>query len=368
MPRSTALVVKIVSLTAIGVFAGFAGCGFAPAAPGGAGANGGPLGTGNSSGTGLVGGGAAQNGQGAITGMNCAEVPQQLNKLPPDILLILDRSGSMNASADGTCENNCGANSKWSQTIGAVTQVIAATDTEVNWGLKFFTSPNGGTCGVNNGVEHPIAPNNATTINNTINNATTGGSTPTRVALQAGTTYMSTLTDQNPKFLLLATDGLPNCAPGASMTSDSDMAGAVSAVAAAATAGFPTFVVGVATTSDPTSDQTLSMMATAGGRPRAGTPAYYPVMNQADLVAALNQIVVIAGSCVFTIPPPPNMDTDANHIGVKVNGVEISKDTTHTNGWDYSGTNQVEIFGPRCTEIMNGTATSVQIVFKCIIN
>jgi hypothetical protein len=221
---------------------------------------------------------------------------------------------------------------------------------------------------VNNGVEIPIAANNATAVNNAINGATTGGSTPTRVAVQNGTAYMSTLTDQNPKFLLLATDGLPNCIPGNNDTAASDMTGAVNAVTAAATAGFPTFVVGIATTSDPTSDQTLSMMATAGGRPRAGTPAYYPVMNQADLVAALNQIVVIAGTCIFTIPPPPNNDTDANHIGVKVNGAEIPKDTTHTNGWDYSGTNQVEIFGPSCAAIMNGTATGVQIVFKCIIN
>ena len=54
------------------------------------------MGTGNSSGAGLVGGGAAQNGQGNVTGMNCREVMQPLAKLPPDILIVLDASGSMN--------------------------------------------------------------------------------------------------------------------------------------------------------------------------------------------------------------------------------------------------------------------------------
>jgi hypothetical protein len=148
----------------------------------------------------------------------------------------------------------------------------------------------------------------------------------------------------------------------------SDMAGAVNAVMTAATAGFPTFVVGIATTSDPMSDATLTQMANAGGHPRAGTPTYYPVMNQQDLVDALGQIVVIAGTCIFAIPPPPNNDTDAMHIGVKVDGNELNRDTTHMNGWDYSGAGQVEIFGPSCQAIMNNQVQQVQIVFKCIIN
>ena len=90
MPRSIPLVVKVVlfAVIGLGLGSGFAGCGFAPAAPGGAGANGGPLGAGNASGTGLVGGGAAQNGQGAITGMNCAAVDQPLNRLPPDTVRV----------------------------------------------------------------------------------------------------------------------------------------------------------------------------------------------------------------------------------------------------------------------------------------
>ena len=366
MPRSIALLVIVVMCAA-------GACGFAPAAPGSAGAaaNGGPLGAG-ANGGGLVGGGtAAQSGQANNTGMNCAEVPQPLNKLPPDILIVLDKSGSMNDSADGTCTGNCGANSKWTQTVAALTTVISQTDTTVNWGLKFFASPNGGMCGVNQGADVAIAANNATAVNNAINGQTPGNSTPTRTAVANGAAYLGTVNQPNPKFLLLATDGLPNCTPGCSgntACSASDMTGAVNAVMTAATAGFPTFVVGIATTSDPMSDATLTQMANAGGYPRAGTPSYYPVMNQADLVAALNQIVVIAGTCIFAIPTPPNNDTDAMHIGVKVDGTEIGRDTTHMNGWDYSGTSQVEIFGPSCQAIMAGTVQSVQIVFKCIIN
>src|SRR5262249_1312437 len=202
------------------------------------------------------------------------------------------------------------------------------------------------------------------------NGQTPGNSTPTRAAVAAGSAYMGTVNDANPKFLLLATDGLPNCMPGCSGNTAcqaSDMSGAIQAVTDAANAGFPTFVVGIATTSDPMSDATLTGMANAGGRPRAGSPTYYPVMNQQDLVDALNAIVVIAGTCVFTIPNPPNSDTDAMHIGVQVNGAEINRDTGHSNGWDYTGTNQVTVYGSSCNAIMAGTAT-VAIVFKCIVN
>lgn len=364
MPRSSSLLL-VTALTFT-----FGACTFAPPTAGGAGASsgGGPLGSAASSGTGtgLIGGGGAQTGQGNINGMNCAQVNQQVAKLPPDILIIQDKSGSMNDDpATGMTCNTAGC-TKWDQTTAALTQVVTATDGTVNWGIKFFASPGGGACTVNNGVEVPIAANNSGAVNNAIAGQAPSGSTPTRLAMNAGAAYMATLTDQNPKFILLATDGIPNCIPGNSNNQATDMQGAVQSVADALSMGFPTFVVGIATTSDPSSDATLTAMANAGGKPRAVAPPYYPVMNQQDLVDALNAIVVIAGTCVFTIPPPPNGSTDQQHIGVQVNGTEIPKDTGHTNGWDYLGTNQVQVYGSSCNAIMAGNAT-VAIVFKCII-
>ena len=67
---------------------------------------------------------------------------------------------------------------------------------------------------------------------------------------------------------------------------------------------------------------------------------------------------------------PPNSDTDRAHIGVIVDGKELTKDTNHTNGWDYTSTGMtaVQVYGSTCDAIMNGSAKSVEIVFKCIIN
>jgi hypothetical protein len=39
-------------------------------------------------------------------------------------------------------------------------------------------------------------------------------------------------------------------------------------------------------------------------------------------------------------------------------------------GWEYTSTGMtaVQVYGPQCDAIKNGNATSVEIVFKCIIN
>jgi hypothetical protein len=378
MPRSNALVVTFGLLAAAAY--GFAGCGFAPAGKGAGASSGGPLGTAASSGsgTGLVGGGGNQTGKAAVTGMNCAMMEQPLAKKPPDILIIQDASGSMNNDiTDTNCGNNgCGATSKWAQMTPAINMVVSQTQGTVNWGLKFFADTDA-TCGVGNGVAVPIGANNANAIANALmmrtsaNGGVTNGSrTPTRLAENAGAAYMRGLNDSNPRFILLATDGLPNCAPGNGDTAADDSTGAVMAVADAEAMGIPTFVVGVATSGMGTADTTLSNMANAGGYPRSGSPAYYNVSSTAEFVNVLMTLVGVAASCTFSVPDPPNADTDRAHIGVLVNGTELTKDTNHTNGWDYttSGMTAVEVFGPQCDAIKNGTATSVSIVFKCIIN
>jgi hypothetical protein len=368
-------VVVVVIAVAVG------GCGFAPGATGtgaqGSGNRGGPLGTGASTGAGLVGGGAAQNGNGGNPGMNCASVDNPLNKLPPDILIVLDASGSMNEDSENNdCGGNgCGANSKWALLTPALNQVVMQTQANVNWGLKLFADTDSA-CGVGaNSVAVPVAPNNAAAIATVIanrtdpeGNVTMGSRTPTRAAENAAVAYMNTVQALNPKFILMATDGQPNC-PASGNSSNDDSPGAIMAVANALTAGFPTFVVGISAPAGAANDA-LNGMANAGGYPRMGTPQYYPVTSAAEFVAVLDTLVTIAGTCVFPVPEPPNTDTDRNHIGVKVNGNEIPHDTTHTNGWDYTSDahTAVQIYGPNCDAIEAGTVQSVQVVFKCIIN
>jgi hypothetical protein len=73
-------------------------------------------------------------------------------QLPPDILIVLDASGSMNNDIMATmsCTNGCGATSKWAQMTPAINR-SSGRRRHVNWGLKFFADTDG-TCGVGNGV------------------------------------------------------------------------------------------------------------------------------------------------------------------------------------------------------------------------
>ena len=196
--------------------------------------------------------------------------------------------------------------------IPAITQVVSETEKDVNWGLKFFPDNSGNMCSVTNTAAVPVAPGNGAAVAAAIMGATSanGGvvgynGTPTRNAEAGATMYLQSLTDTGPKFILLATDGLPTCAATAGQGDDS--AGAPGAVDAARTAGFKTFVVGVATGGG-AADTTLSNMANAGGLPRTGTPTYYPVSSSADLAAAIRTLIGVAATCTFQIGPPPTSD------------------------------------------------------------
>ncbi|HSS40785.1 MAG TPA: hypothetical protein VLT58_18610, partial [Polyangia bacterium] len=181
-------------------------------------------GSGGRSGAGTGGSGPALTDGGGLlpppppsVDANCGQVNSPLKVVPPDVLLIQDRSGSMdNDDNDKSCRRaGCGAMSKWSEMTVAVTQVVTTTQATVNWGLKFFADGSDAeACGVLPGATVPIAPNNAGPITTALGNRGAATNTPTRAAVQAGTAYLMSLQDTNPKYILLATDGEPNCADG----------------------------------------------------------------------------------------------------------------------------------------------------------
>jgi hypothetical protein len=315
---------------------------------------------GGSSGTGTgTGSGRAGSSAPNADGPNCGQSQYGLENIPPDLLIILDKSGSMAQQADGTaCPRGGGAcpTAKWPQMTAALEQVVMQTQGTIRWGLKYFA--NNGTCGVDPGAAVPVAPMNAAPIIASIGNTNPGGSTPTRLAEASGAMYLMGLTDPNPKFILLATDGLPNCAPGAP-NGDSDAMGAEQAVLDAAMAGFPTFVVGVGDVTDAVT--TLTQMAINGGRPQVAAPRYYPVSTTADLVAVLGTIGGQITSCSFNLGKVP---PDPNNIAVLGDGKQIPKDPA--NGWSYgAGMTSIQLNGTACDNVKNKTVKNIQAIFGC---
>ena len=298
-------------------------------------------------------------------GPNCGLQQYGLQNVPPDLLIIQDKSGSM---ADDESDNPCGGRnapamcvSKWTDITTGINMVVAQTDTTIRWGLKFFANDNG--CGVNAGAAVPIGPGSGPAIAAAIMATRPGGSTPTAAAVTSGATYLMGLTDPNPKYILLATDGEPNCGAMAAKTSDDDAAGAEAAVSMAAMAGIPVFVVGVGNVASAV--MTLDALAVNGGRPQATEPKYYPAASTADLVAILKTIGGQITSCTFSLgkaPPDPANIAVYAYAGTQSTRLAQSM----TNGWEYgAGMTSIELFGAACDDIKAKTTTDVQAVFGC---
>jgi von Willebrand factor type A domain len=206
--------------------------------------------------------------------------------------------------ADNVCSRGC-TNSKWSLMTTAVTNVLQTTDGSVNWGVKYF--PDNSACDASMPPAVGIAPSNGAPVADSLARTAPGGSTPTRDAITFGTSYLRSLTDTNPKFLLLATDGLPNCPAGcAAMTNPSgsctatdnpnEDAAAEAAVMAAAAHGIKTFVIGIGNVA--TAQNTLNALAISGGEAQTGgATSYYAATDEAAFEIALTNIVNSIAGC-----------------------------------------------------------------------
>jgi von Willebrand factor type A domain len=286
---------------------------------------------------------------------SCGFQDYMLERRPAELLMVLDRSGSMREPA-----NFMTLTSKWDETVPALNETIMKTAATVSWGMKMF--PVGlVACSTTDGVDVPIAANNAPMMLATIaGTMPLGNGTPTRYAIQKAVAHLKATPTNTPRYILLATDGEPNCADG--MTNALvDPDGAVEAIRMAAADGFKTFVIGIATQFGD-ANMTLNRMAEAGGEPRMGDPRYYPVASRAELVNALSLITGKVADCVFPLdklPPSPN------DVAVDVNGMRVNRDPTKMNGWDYTANNMaIQIHGPACEAIKNANA-QVKITFGC---
>src|SRR5262245_25234197 len=314
----------------------------------GGGGNGGASGPGHCSSDTQCGGGLVcdkASGACASSTPGCGQNSFMPRRASGDILLVLDHSNSMqNPTTSGT---------KWTDLLGALDQVVTDTGTQVKWGLEIFPASTSQACTVG-GVDVPPAANNAQNVLSRIHaTQPDGAGTPTREAVRAAGSYLAGLGDGSQKYILLATDGEPNCAVGNPDENASDRDAAVAAVRAVATAGASTFVIGVAISPD--ADTTLSQMAVAGGEARSGMTAYFPAANAHDLEAALAVVARQVALCTFDLmPPPPIGDT----IELTIGGRPFPRNQMHMgDGWDFTnGGKSIALYGAACDAVQAGGA------------
>jgi len=314
-------------------------------------------------GIGLDSGGSGGSLTGGGGESSCGVKSYAREAKPAMVILVLDRSGSMADTPSG------GSTPKWDMIRPPLRTVVNATNATISWGLKLFPELDStASCAPESIVpiiHVPIAANNATSVIAKMDAATPkGDGTPTGDAIKFATAHLDelSLTADNPKFILLATDGDPNCP-------SSDAIGyATGAITAALGKGYPTFVIGVDTTKS-ASITRLNAMAQAGGRPRTVTdpktqPLFYLASTQAELESALGAITTSVASCVFDLVPPPPVP---ENIAVDFNGARTVRDPSKLNGWDYtkSDFSQLEVYGDWCQRIQSEANNQVQIRYGC---
>jgi hypothetical protein len=342
----------------------------------GNGGSGSGLGTGGNAATGAGGGISTTGGGGDVGPTTDAGTPncglQQFQPTPKnaDILLVLDRSASMQDPI-----NSSSSTSKWTVVVPTLNNVVNATDTSVLWGMKSFPEGSGSECvagSVSSNIDVTVAATDAIAVTAAITATTPDGNgTPTGDAINAAVAYLKTLTDTNPKYILLATDGEPSCA--AIPSSESTTAArpyAVTAVTNAKTAGFPTFVIGIGTTNSDTT--TLNQLADAGGEVPAGATNplashFYLASDMSTLTAALGSITGQISSCLFPLKMAPPVLNDSTKVGVYVGAGMTRIPYDATDGWNYTDTSDsaVEVQGSWCDMIQAAGAGAVQIIFGC---
>jgi len=342
---------------------------------------------------GTMSGGTMSGGtmSGGSTGGNvepCDVAMATLQPIPPNIILVLDKSGSMVAQTP----------TRWSELYNVVDAVVTAFESQINFGAWLFPSIqatndlNQNACVVNANPEVGVAPNNAAAIlagippaNST--SATIKGGTPAARTIDSAVTYLKGLNPQNPRAIILITDGAANCQVGTNwpqVFNQYDNTLHTFVANAWTNDQIPTHVVGIdidnATTSnvqDGTPDsvnpwQKLDQLANEGGTcigdcAPGGVADFYATTNQQELLDALQAAVDSALSCVVPLnPEPPFPDL----MEVEIGGMMVPKvnDCANEDGWVYVNPNgpydAVEICGSWCDTLkMQG---SLEAKYYCI--
>lgn len=306
-----------------------------------------------------------------------------LERYAVDMMLIVDRSGSMTYNIDGTSQS---PPRKWDDLHDALGATLPAIQTSVNIGAYAFPERFVGTyvhgCTLSSSIDVYPGPNQAGDVLALFTNTDPNGSTPTAAAIQlVGDMLVSRISRTHTEVMVLATDGGPNCntsldvstcpctaptPPACSVDQCLDDARTAMVIASYAARGVPTYVIGLDSATQPEERSALSEMAVAGGRPNSvpGQPAYYRAEQVEQVNGAFAAITRSIARCALATPSRPS---DPSAIEIQIDGITVPKDASHRNGWDWNDPSfgQIALFGAACDRLANPSASAVAVVHTC---
>jgi hypothetical protein len=314
---------------------------------------------------------------------DCVDVPLFTN--PPNMYFVLDRSGSMIPG------------DKWTTVRIVVGKILRAIGPRASFGAMIFPGTGGGAaCAPGTEVmslrpgDPPSSIDGPTTkYLLTATQVPASGGTPTAAALTQALDRLRGVAAKT--FVILATDGAPNCnsfascsyqtcqlniesAPGCPAGGPGncceppdgyrenclDDSATLSGIQALRSEGIQTYVVGLPGSA--TYASFLDQAAIAGGTAQTGTTKYFRVdaTNEATLLTALKKIAAqIVATCVIELNEPPR---DPNLVNVYLD--EVVLPFNPADGWSIDG-KTVTLTGAACQRVLSGDVLGVRVIAGC---
>jgi hypothetical protein len=318
----------------------------------------------------------------------------------PNLYFLVDRSGSMSEPLPRSSVP------KYDATIGAIAELLRRVGHRLNYGAAVLPARKN-TTGCDAGEEiFPTTPGDPSSYAESGTNGpvlrslasrlvalSPAGGTPVAPTIDAITPILTSLAGET--FMLLATDGAPNCNPDATCSAAEcelnlsgytqgelvckepinccdplvlgqnaprsciDAEASVAGLAALAEAGVKTYVVGLP--GSETFANVLDRLAVAGGVPRDGTRRYYAVSDALELSEAIRSIgVSVALTCEIELEDAPE---DPAYVNVYLDKRAVALDAE--DGFAWTGEKSIELRGETCDRLLLGDVLEVEVTFGC---
>ncbi|HEY8375112.1 MAG TPA: hypothetical protein VIK91_01430 [Nannocystis sp.] len=345
---------------------------------------------------------------------DCGEAVIDIPIVTPNVMLVLDKSGSMvadekgywdhdgdDADDDGFVDGDPNMTpatqkiTRWKSLYGVVEFITTTFNNSMNLGMVLFPSKsaqaayNASACPVNGTADVPIAPMNGAAILAAMPGPdetamTIKGGTPAAKGVEVALAELAKQVDDQPKIVILVTDGAANCKDGAANNNELfevyDETLPQLVADAFANDGIPTYVVGIAiedTVSPMMPDgnpdntntfQRLNELADLGGVPRPGPTKFYDTQNEIELQAALDEIAMQILDCTIALNPVPKYPdyVEVEVAGTKYGSKKVTTCDGSEDGWmwvDETKKDAIMLCGKACSDFqMTG---SLDAQYRC---